>query len=203
MTTQSPLARGPVAPNHLAQDFTATAVNQLWVADITYIRLEEEFVYLAVILDAYSRRVIGWALERTLESSLTISALRMALDKRGAPPGLIHHSDRGVQYACGNYTALLHATKTQPSMSRNGNPYDNAPQESFFSRLKSELIPDRPAVTRAHARSATFEYIDVFLQPAFAFGLGLSFAARIRGLARYTLTYCPFFPGHNTDLLTY
>ncbi|MEN6533731.1 MAG: IS3 family transposase [Bryobacteraceae bacterium] len=128
-----------IYPN-LTRRFVPTAVNQLWVADITYIRLEEEFVYLAVILDAYSRRVIGWALERTLESSLTISALRMALDKRGAPPGLIHHSDRGVQYACGDYTRLLRDHQIQISMSRKGNPYDNAKAESFMKTLKHEEV---------------------------------------------------------------
>jgi transposase InsO family protein len=128
-----------VYPN-LARGFVPTAVNQLWVADITYIRLEEEFVYLAVILDAYSRRVIGWALERTLESSLTISALRMALDRRGAPPGLIHHSDRGVQYACCDYTRLLRDHQIQISMSRKGNPYDNAKAESFMKTLKHEEV---------------------------------------------------------------
>jgi len=100
----------------------------------------DEFVYLAVILDAYSRRVIGWALERTLESSLTISALRMAPDKRGAPPGLIHHSDRGVQYACGDYTQLLRDHQIQISMSRKGNPYDNAKAESFMKTLKHEEV---------------------------------------------------------------
>jgi putative transposase len=128
-----------VYPN-LTRRFVPTAVNQLWVADITYIRLEDEFVYLAVILDAYSRRVIGWALERTLESSLTISALRMALDKRGAPPSLIHHSDRGVQYACGDYTQLLRDHQIQISMSRKGNPYDNAKAESFMKTLKHEEV---------------------------------------------------------------
>ena len=127
-----------VYPN-LTRRFVPTAVNQLWVADITYIRLQDEFVILAVILDAYSRRVIGWALERTLESSLTISALHMALDKRGAPPGLIHHSDRGVQYACGDYTQLLRH-QIQISMSRKGNPYDNAKAECFMKTLKYEEV---------------------------------------------------------------
>lgn len=129
----------PVYPN-LARRFVPTSVNQLWVADITYIRLEEEFVYLAVILDAYSRLVIGWALERTLEASLTLGALRMALAKRGAPAGLIHHSDRGVQYACGDYTDLLGQHQIQISMSRKGNPYDNAKAESFMKTLKHEEV---------------------------------------------------------------
>jgi transposase InsO family protein len=128
-----------VYPN-LARKFVPTAVNQLWVADITYIRLEEEFVYLAVILDAYSRLVIGWALERTLEAPLALGALRMALAKRGAPAGLIHHSDRGVQYACGDYTDLLGQHQIQISMSRKGNPYDNAKAESFMKTLKHEEV---------------------------------------------------------------
>ena len=128
-----------VYPN-LARKFVPTGVNQLWVADITYIRLEEEFVYLAVILDAYSRLVIGWALERTLEASLALGALRMALAKRGAPAGLIHHSDRGVQYACGAYTDLLGQHQIQISMSRKGNPYDNAKAESFMKTLKHEEV---------------------------------------------------------------
>ena len=128
-----------VYPN-LARRCVPTSVNQLWVADITYIRLEEEFVYLAVILDAYSRLVIGWALERTLEASLTLNALQMALARRGVPSGLIHHSDRGVQYACGDYTDLLHQHQIQISMSRKGNPYDNAKAESFMKTLKHEEI---------------------------------------------------------------
>lgn len=128
-----------VYPN-LARRCALTAVNQLWVADITYIRLEEEFVYLAVILDAYSRLVIGWALERTLETPLTLGALRMAVAKRGAPAGLIHHSDRGVQYACGDYTSLLRQHHIEISMSRKGNPYDNAKAESFMKTLKHEEV---------------------------------------------------------------
>jgi transposase InsO family protein len=128
-----------VYPN-LARKYVPTAVNQLWVADITYIRLAEEFVYLAVILDAYSRLVIGWALERTLEASLALGALRMALAKRGAPAGLIHHSDRGVQYACGDYTDLLGQHQIRISMSRKGNPYDNAKAESFMKTLKHEEV---------------------------------------------------------------
>lgn len=128
-----------VYPN-LARDFRPTGINQLWVADITYIRLRIEFVYLAVILDAFSRRVIGWALGRTLEAELALSALRMALDERRPEPGLIHHSDRGVQYASGDYTALLREHAVVISMSRRGNPYDNAYSESFIKTLKYEEI---------------------------------------------------------------
>src|SRR3954470_17499905 len=114
-----------VYPN-LDGDMEPTAVNQLWVADITYIRLETEFVYLAVILDAFSRRVIGWALDRSLEARLAVTALLVALEQRHPVPGLVHHSDRGVQYACGEYTDLLQQRGVTISMSRKGNPYDNA-----------------------------------------------------------------------------
>jgi transposase InsO family protein len=129
----------PVYPN-LTRNFVPAARNQLWVADITYIRLAEEFVYLAVVLDAYSRLVIGWALERTLEAKLTIGALQMALDKRGSVAGLIHHSDRGVQYACREYMQVLKDHGLQISMSRKANPYDNAKAESFMKTLKHEEV---------------------------------------------------------------
>lgn len=128
-----------VYPN-LTRNFVPMAPNQLWVADITYIRLSEEFIYLAVLLDAYSRLVIGWAMERTLEAKLSLAALRMAIERRGAPAGLIHHSDRGVQYACGEYTELLGSRNIQISMSRKGNPYDNAKAESFMKTLKHEEV---------------------------------------------------------------
>jgi transposase InsO family protein len=117
-----------------------TALNQLWVADITYIRLREEFVYLSVLLDAYSRRVIGWALGRTLAAELALSALSMALACRRPAPGLVHHSDRGVQYASQDYTALLKDHEITISMSRKGNPYDNAACESFMKTLKYDEV---------------------------------------------------------------
>jgi len=129
----------PVYPN-LARDMVLTGINQLWRADITYVRLETEFVYLAVVLDASSRKVIGWALDRTLEATLTIEALQMALRTRKPAPGLVHHSDRGVQYASGDYTDLLKANGIQISMSRCGNPYDNAQCESFMKTLKYEEV---------------------------------------------------------------
>ena len=135
---------------------TLTDLDQLWVADITYIRLRSEFVYLAVILDAFSRRVIGWALGRTMEDTLTLRALRMALDQRKPAPGLVHHSDRGVQYASGDYTDLLRAHGIVISMSRKGNPYDNAKAESFMKTLKYEEVyrEDYRDLVEAHARSA-------------------------------------------------
>jgi transposase InsO family protein len=129
----------PVYPN-LAREIRPTAVNQLWVADLTYIRLCREFVYLAVVLDAFSRRVVGWALGRTLEASLAASALRMALDRRKPLAGLVHHSDRGVQSASIEYTMLLKERQIRISMSRRGNPYDNAACESFMKTLKYEEV---------------------------------------------------------------
>ena len=131
--------RWPAYPN-LARTMTLTTINQLWVADITYIRLRTEFVYLAVILDAYSRRVIGWALGRGLDAELTLSALRMALRERQPLARLVHHSDRGVQYACGTYTDLLKQHAVTISMSRTANPYDNAIAESFLKSLKYEEV---------------------------------------------------------------
>ena len=129
----------PVYPN-LAREMKPTAINQLWVADITYVRLRTEFVYLAVMLDAFSRRVIGWALGRTLEAQLAVAALRMALVQRRPAPGLVHHSDRGVQYASQDYTEMLKQHKATISMSRKGNPYDNAACESFMKTLKCEEV---------------------------------------------------------------
>ena len=131
--------RRKIYPN-LAPSMVLSGMDQLWVADITYIRLQVEFVYLAVVLDAYSRRVLGWALERTLEDHLTLAALAMALSRRVARPGLVHHSDRGVQYASGDYTALLQAHGIAISMSRKGNPWDNAACESFLKTLKYEEV---------------------------------------------------------------
>jgi transposase InsO family protein len=129
----------PIYPN-LAGELQLTDVNQLWIADITYIRLEIEFVYLAVVLDAFSRRVIGWALDRTLEAKLTVAALEMALSRRTMKAGLVHHSDRGVQYAADDYTGLLAQHDIRISMSRKGNPYDNARTESFMKTLKYEEV---------------------------------------------------------------
>ena len=138
VTTDSNHGR-KVYPN-LAGKMTLTGVDQLWVADITYIRLQEEFVFLAVILDAYSRRVIGWALDRTMEDDLTLAALRMALASRSVGPGLVHHSDRGSQYASKDYTDLLKDRGIDISMSRKGNPWDNAACESFMKTLKYEEV---------------------------------------------------------------
>jgi transposase InsO family protein len=125
---------------NLAARMKPTAINQLWVADITYVRLRHQFVYLAVVIDAWSRKVVGWALEHTLSARLSIAALQHALQTRQPLPGLVHHSDRGIQYACGDYVALLQTHQLTPSMSRPGNPYDNAFAESFMNTLKREEI---------------------------------------------------------------
>jgi putative transposase len=147
----------PVYPN-LAGERVLTGIDQLWIADITYIRLEVEFVYLAVVLDAYSRRVIGWALGRTLEATLPLEALEMALRKRQPAPGLVHHSDRGVQYASGDYTGRLKANGVVISMSRKGNPYDNARCESFMKTLKYEEVyrTEYRDLAEAHASIGVF-----------------------------------------------
>jgi putative transposase len=125
---------------NLASRVKLTGINQLWVADITYIRLQKEFVYLAVILDAFSRKVVGWALDKTLAASLPKAALEMAIAVRAPGPGLVHHSDRGVQYASAEYVAVLRQHQIVPSMSRPANPYDNASCESFMKTLKQEEI---------------------------------------------------------------
>ena len=154
----------PLHPN-LAGEMAVTAANQLWIADITYIRLETEFVYLAVVLDAWSRRVIGWALDRTLEDDLAIAALRMALGSRDVPPGLVHHSDRGVQYASGDYTGLLTQHGIQISMSRKGNPYDNATCESFMKTLKYEEVYRQEYRDLAEARHCIQMFIEKVYNP--------------------------------------
>ena len=152
----------PVYPN-LAGELELTGLHQLWVADLTYIRLELEFVYLAVILDAFSRRVIGWALDRSLEDELTLAALRMALRERQPTPGLVHHSDRGVQYASGDYTDLLKDHQIRISMSRKGNPYDNATCESFMKTLKYDEVHRQEYRDLGEARSC----IECFLEKVY------------------------------------
>ena len=148
-----------VYPN-LAKGMVLTDINQLWVADITYIRLRSEFVYLAVILDAYSRRVIGWELSNSLAAELAVGALRMALNGRRFAPGLIHHSDRGVQYASHDYTQLLREHKLQISMSRRGNPYDNAQAESFMKTLKYEEVYRSDYRDQRDVRSGMFRFLE-------------------------------------------
>jgi putative transposase len=158
VTTDSSHGR-KVYPNR-ARDMALTDVDQLWVADITYIRLQDEFVFLAVILDAHSRRVIGWALDRTMEDELTSDALRMALSHRQVAPGLVHHSDRGSQYASGDYTDLLKENGIEISMSRKGNPWDNAACESFMKTLKYEEVHRNEYRDLAEARGEIGKFLE-------------------------------------------
>jgi transposase InsO family protein len=177
-----------VVPN-LARGLVPTGLDQLWVADITYIRLLEEFAYLAVLLDAFSRRVIGWALDKHLRASLATAALDMAITARRPMPGsLIHHSDRGVQYACGEYTAVLEAYDIQSSMSPIGNPYDNAKAESFMKTLKQEEVDGRNYRDLNQAREAIGAFIeDVYnrqrLHSALAYRPPTEFEANLQHLA--------------------
>ena len=158
VTTDSSHGRR-VYPN-LARTMILTGTDQLWRADITYIRLRDEFVFLAVILDAYSRRVIGWALDRTLEDELTLGALRMALARRSIEPGLVHHSDRGTQYASTDYTDLLKERGIAISMSRKSNPWDNAACESFMKTLKYEEVHRNEYRDLAEARISIREFLE-------------------------------------------
>lgn len=149
-----------VYPN-VAKDINPTGPDQLWRADITYVRLLHEFIYLAVVLDAFSRRVVGWALSRHIDAALTITALRMAIGQRPVAPGLVHHSDRGVQYACDEYITLLHEHNIVISMSRKGNPYDNAMAESFIKTLKTEEVYINDYNTVSEATSNIHQFIEI------------------------------------------
>jgi putative transposase len=149
----------PVYPN-LPPTMNITGINQLWISDITYIRLEEEFVYLAVILDAFSRRAIGWSLDDTMAESLTLAALQMALSEREVGPVLVHHSDRGVQYAATRYTQMLKDNGITISMSRKGNPWDNAACESFMKTLKHEEVHRTEYRNLAEARARIGRFLE-------------------------------------------
>ena len=148
-----------VYPN-LTRDLALSNINQLWVADITYIRLQREFIYLAVVLDAYSRRCLGWAISRHIDTELSLAALQMALNTRTIQPGLVHHSDQGVQYAATDYVAVLRDHKIQISMSRTGNPYDNAKAERFMRTLKYEEIYLNDYETLAEVRASVEHFIE-------------------------------------------
>lgn len=164
VSTTDSTHRDPIAPNLLARQFDVNgiAVNQIWVADITYIPTAEGWLYLATVLDLGSRRCVGWAMRDTLEVELALSALRMARDARQPAPGLIHHSDRGSQYAAGDYRAALAAYGMVASMSGAGDCYDNAVAESFFATLEFELIMKHRWETKAEARHAIFAYIETW-----------------------------------------
>ncbi len=154
--------RHPTAPNLLAQRFRAERANQAWVADITYIATREGWLYLAVVIDLFSRSVIGWATSGTMTRALVIDALQVALGRRDASRGLLHHSDRGSQYASNEYQQLLEREGFVCSMSRRGNCYDNAVAESFFHTLKTELVHRHRYESRAEAHASLFEYIEGF-----------------------------------------
>jgi putative transposase len=149
----------PIYP-HLAKDLVLTGINQLWVADITYIRLQVEFVYLAVLLDAFSRSCVGWALQRSLETALVLEGLRMALRRRRPAAGLVHHSDRGVQYASRDYTQMLEQHGIRISMSRRGNVYDNATAESFIKTLKYEEVYRSEYRNLEEAKASIKEFLE-------------------------------------------
>jgi putative transposase len=151
----------PIAPNLLSRTFVADAPNRVWVADITYLPTREGWLYLAVVLDLFARRVVGWSMQSSLERGLVIAALGHALQRRQVAPGLLHHSDRGSQYASGEYQALLGQAEMRSSMSRKGDCWDNAAMESFFATLKTEL-PVSVFDSHAAARSAVFDYIERF-----------------------------------------
>jgi putative transposase len=154
--------RNPITENVLARDFTASKPNERWVTDITYVWTDEGWCYLAAILDLYSRAVVGWAMDHTLETRLPINALDMAVRRRMPGRGLLHHSDRGCQYTSAAYRETLDALGVVVSMSRRGNCWDNAVAESFFATLKRELINRQRWSSRAELRAAVFEYIEVF-----------------------------------------
>lgn len=150
----------PIAPNRLQRDFTATRINERWVGDLTYIETGEGWLYLAVVLDLFSRRIVGWDTSRRTDGALTLSALRAALARRQPGPGLLHHTDRGSQYAAIDYRLELDGAEAIASMSRKGDCYDNAAMESFFATLKRELVHRRRWATRDDARAALFEWIE-------------------------------------------
>jgi len=152
----------PIAPNLVDRQFIAAAPNQVWLADITYVSTGEGWLYLAVVLDMFSRRVVGWAMRETMPQELTIAALQMAITQRRPGPGLVHHSDRGSQYAAHAYRRLLDKNGIRCSMSRKGNCWDNAPMESFFGTMKTELDDNIVFETRQQAKAAIFGFIETF-----------------------------------------
>lgn len=155
----------PIAPNQLKAAPAPTAPDQVWVSDITYIWTLQGWIYLAAVMDLFSRRIVGWALSDTLETTLVKEALARAQKERRPPPGLLHHSDRGCQYASHAYRALLESWAMNASMSAAGCCYDNAAMESFWSTLKTELVPETCFAGLREARTALFEYIELFYNP--------------------------------------
>lgn len=160
-TTDSAHAFSP-APNLLARRFAVPRLDTVWIGDITYIESEAGFLYLACVMDLCSRRIVGWSMADHLRAELAVESLHAALARRRPAPGLIFHSDRGVQYAAAAFRRVLARHGIRQSMSGAGNCYDNAPIESFWGKLKTESLRDRPFRTRAHARAAVFDYIEGF-----------------------------------------
>lgn len=155
----------PVAPNLLKQQFRAEHPDQVWLADLTYVPTDEGFVYLAMVMDLYSRRIVGWKAADHLRAELAMAALEMAVRRRRPAKGVVHHSDRGVQYACAAYQSLLKEYGMVPSMSGRGNCYDNAPMESCNGTLKKECVHPQRFRTREEAKQAIFEYIEAYYNP--------------------------------------
>jgi transposase InsO family protein len=155
----------PIAPNRLARNFNATRPNQVWLADLTYVATGEGWLYLAAILDMHTRKIVGWCMRESLHVEIALDALNMALERQRPAPGLIHHSDRGIQYAAEAYRSALVRSGITPSMSRKGDCWDNAPMESFFHTLKTERVHHRVYATRADARRDLFGYIEGFYNP--------------------------------------
>ena len=192
---------------NLASRLQLTGINQLWVADITYIRLRTEFVYLAVILDAFSRKVVGWELDRTLATRLVRAALEKAITARQPPPGLVHHSDRGVQYASDEYLQVLQSYQMIPSMSRPANPYDNASCESFMKTLKREEIYANTYVDLEHLRANIAAFIEQYynrcrLHSALGYQSPDEFEQQLEGTAASAGATMSFFR-HGEDYRNY
>jgi putative transposase len=156
----------PIAPNLLDRNFTATAPNRIWLADITYVETNQGWLYLAAVMDLYSRRIVGWAMADHLRAELPLAALSMAISAQRPGCGLIHHSDRGVQYASEDYRKAIRSAGFKASMSRKADCYDNAPMESFFHTLKTELVHHRHYATRDGAKRDIFAYIEGFYNRA-------------------------------------
>lgn len=152
----------PIAPNLLQRQFTTSAPNRIWLADLTYIRTDEGWLYLAVVLDLFSRKVVGWAMADHMRGELSLAALRMAIARQRPQPGLIAHSDRGSQYAAAAYRTALADIGARPSMSRKGDPFDNAPMESFFKTLKAEAVDHADYATHAEARRDVFVFLEAW-----------------------------------------
>ena len=161
-TTTRPDGSHRAEPNLLARDFRASRPDERWVTDITYVWTDEGWAYVAVILDLFSRAVVGWSLDATLATTLPLAALEMAVLRRRPETGLLHHSDRGCQYTSDDYRAQLASLGVTVSMSRKGNCWDNAVAESFFATFKAELVAKRRWATRSDLRAAAFEYLEVF-----------------------------------------